>query len=65
MASSHRPGIAVSLMRDTAGISVGWTEWAVGFLPVGLALFLSLPAVAYVVYPPDVKVSARLGRLAS
>lgn len=51
---------AVSLMKDTAGISVGWTEWAVGFLPVGLALFLSLPAVAYVVYPPELKVSAEV-----
>jgi L-tartrate/succinate antiporter len=51
---------AVSLMKDTAGISIGWAEWAVGFLPVGLTLFLSLPAVVYVVYPPEVKVSARV-----
>lgn len=51
---------AVSLMKDTTGISVGWTEWAVGFLPVGLFLFCSLPAVAYVVYPPEVKVSAEV-----
>jgi L-tartrate/succinate antiporter len=48
---------AVSLLRETAGISVGWTEWALGFLPVGLVLFLSLPALVYLVYRPGVKVS--------
>jgi L-tartrate/succinate antiporter len=48
---------AVSLMRDSAGLSVGWTEWALGFLPVGLSLFLSLPLVVYLVYPPGVKFS--------
>ena len=48
---------AVSLLKDTAGITVGWGEWAVGFLPAGLVLFASLPALAYVVYPPEVKVS--------
>jgi L-tartrate/succinate antiporter len=51
---------AVSLMKDITGISVGWTEWAVGFLPVGLLLFCSLPAVAYLVYPPEVKMSAQV-----
>jgi L-tartrate/succinate antiporter len=44
-------------MRDSARISVGWTEWAIGFLPVGLVLFLSLPLVVYLVYPPSVKIS--------
>ena len=48
---------AVSMMKDTVGMTVGWTEWAVGFLPVGLALFLSLPALVYLVYPPGVKMS--------
>jgi L-tartrate/succinate antiporter len=44
-------------MKHTTGQSVGWTDWAVGFLPVGLVLFASLPALAYVIYPPAVKVS--------
>ena len=51
---------AVSLLKDTAGITVGWGEWAVGFLPAGLVLFASLPALAYVVYPPEVKVSPEI-----
>ena len=48
---------AVSLMRDSAHLSVGWTQWAVGFLPVGLVLFLSLPLAVYLVYPPRLKIS--------
>jgi L-tartrate/succinate antiporter len=56
---------AVSLLKDITGIGVGWTEWVVGFLPVGLLLFCSLPAVAYLVYPPEVKVSAQVPRWAA
>ncbi len=48
---------AVSLLKETAGISVGWTEWAVGFLPVGLLLFIALPPLVYVIYPPGLKAS--------
>lgn len=48
---------AVTLMRETADISVSWTQWAIGFLPVGVVLFLSLPILVYVLYPPEVKVS--------
>lgn len=48
---------AVSLIRDTTGTRIGWGEWAVGFFPVGLVLFLTLPALAYVIYPPSLKAS--------
>ena len=48
---------AASLVRETTGLTVGWTEWAVGFLPVGLVLFLALPPLVYAIYPPGVKAS--------
>lgn len=48
---------AVSLMKQTTGQTVGWTDWAVGFLPVGLVLFCTLPAMAYAIYPPELKLS--------
>lgn len=48
---------AVSLMRETAGITVGWAEWFLGFLPVGVVLFLSLPVLVYLVYPPGLTIS--------
>lgn len=55
---------AVALMKETAKISVGWTEWAVGFLPVGLVLFISLPPLVYVIYPPGLKASEDVPRWA-
>jgi L-tartrate/succinate antiporter len=48
---------AVALMRETAGITVGWAEWFTGFLPVGVVLFLSLPVLVYLVYPPGLTIS--------
>ncbi len=48
---------AVALLESTAGIRVGWGDWAIGFLPVGVLLFLSLPALVYVIYPPGLKTS--------
>ncbi len=56
---------AVSFMKETAKISIGWAEWAVGFLPVGLLLFVSFPALAYVIYPPRVKASRNVPRWAA
>jgi L-tartrate/succinate antiporter len=65
---------AVGLLERTAGIRVTWGEWAVGFLPVGVLLFLALPALVYAIYPPGMKASeevpawagrelARMGRM--
>ena len=45
---------AVALLQETLSIRVSWLAWAHGFLPVGLVLFASLPALAYLVYRPEV-----------
>ena len=49
--------VAVSLLKETAGIRVSWTEWLVGFLPAGLLLFALLPLIVFVVYPSGIKAS--------
>lgn len=56
---------AVSVMKETANVDVGWTQWAAGFLPVGLLLFCSIPLLAFLIYPPSVKTSADVPRWAS
>jgi L-tartrate/succinate antiporter len=56
---------AASVMKETANIDVGWTEWAAGFLPVGLLLFSSLPLLVFLIYPPGVKTSADVPRWAA
>jgi L-tartrate/succinate antiporter len=47
--------LALGLIGKTAGITLTWTEWFVGFLPVGLTLFLATPALLFWLYPPQVK----------
>jgi L-tartrate/succinate antiporter len=49
--------LAAELVRKAVGVQISWTEWAVGFLPVGVLLVAILPALVYVLYPPTVKKS--------
>jgi L-tartrate/succinate antiporter len=49
--------LALSLVQKAAKVNITWTEWCVGFLPVGAILFLSVPYLAYKLYPPTIKVS--------
>jgi L-tartrate/succinate antiporter len=68
--------LAADIVRRTVGISIGWTQWTLGFLPAGLLLIAVLPLLVYVLYPPEVKASpevvgwaaaqlAALGRITS
>lgn len=47
--------LAVEIVKKTAGVGITWTQWALGFFPVGLLLLLALPLLVYVIYPPEVK----------
>ncbi|APT57474.1 DASS family sodium-coupled anion symporter [Roseomonas gilardii] len=47
--------LAVELVRRTTQISLSWTSWFVGFLPVGAILLLATPWLAYKLYPPEVQ----------
>ncbi len=47
--------LAVELVRKTVHIDVSWGRWFIAFLPVGLLLLLTTPALAYVLYPPELK----------
>jgi L-tartrate/succinate antiporter len=47
--------LAVELVRKIAHVDITWTDFFVGFLPVGVVLLLTLPLVTYLLYPPEVK----------
>ena len=47
--------LAVELMKKTAQVEVTWTQWLVGFLPVGAILLAILPWLVYKLYPPKIK----------
>ncbi|MBU1230043.1 MAG: anion permease [Proteobacteria bacterium] len=49
--------LALSIVEKTIGVKIAWGEWFIAFAPVGIALFLATPWLAYVLYPPTLKVS--------
>ena len=50
--------LAVSLMNQVATVQVTWVGWLLGFLPMGIVLFIAQPFLIYRMYPPTVKASA-------
>jgi L-tartrate/succinate antiporter len=49
--------LALELVHKTTNLSISWTEWLAGFLPVGLPLLLILPLLIYKIYPPEIRSS--------
>jgi L-tartrate/succinate antiporter len=48
---------ALELVNKITKESFTWTQWAVGFLPVGVLLFVLTPYLTYLIYPPTLKKS--------
>jgi L-tartrate/succinate antiporter len=49
--------LAVGLIREELGLDVNWSQWWLGFLPVGAVLIAILPLLVYLIYPPEVRSS--------
>jgi L-tartrate/succinate antiporter len=49
--------LALELAKKFAKVEVSWTQWMIGFLPVGILLFLVTPLLAHVLYPPQIKLA--------
>jgi L-tartrate/succinate antiporter len=47
--------LALEFVRKIAKVDISWTQWFVAFAPVGIALVLLVPLLAYWIYPPEVK----------
>ncbi len=47
--------LAAELAKKTAGIELGWTQWFLAFLPVGVLLLALVPLLTYWLYPPGIK----------
>lgn len=47
--------LAVELVKKTAQINISWTQWFVGFLPVGVLLIATMPFIVYKLFPPEIK----------
>src|SRR5262245_36856478 len=47
--------LAVSVMRQTAGVTVSWFDWFIGFAPVGLTLIAVVRLLLYTIYSHDIR----------
>jgi L-tartrate/succinate antiporter len=57
--------LAVTVMRQTAGVTVSWLDWVVGFAPVGITLLALVPWLLYIVYPPQIRRAPEVPRWAA
>ena len=57
--------LAVSVMRQTAGVTVSWVDWFIGFAPVGFLLLAIVPFVIYKLYPPEIRKAPEAPRWAA
>jgi L-tartrate/succinate antiporter len=51
---------ALALVKKATQLEVSWTQWFMGFLPVGLLLIAVVPLLTYVIYPPQIKSSPEI-----
>jgi L-tartrate/succinate antiporter len=56
--------LALELVKKTAKIDIGWAQWFMAFLPVGIALLVLVPLLTYWLYPPEVKEGAEVPKWA-
>jgi len=47
--------LAIELVRSTTGLTLGWTEWFLTFLPLGGPLLLVVPLLTWWTYPPELR----------
>ena len=57
--------LAVSVMRQTAGVTVSWLDWFVGFAPIGVVLLAVVPFLLYKIYPPEIRSAPEAPRWAA
>lgn len=46
--------LLVSIVRDRVGIGITWTQWCLGFLPIGGPLLAALPWLIFRLFPPEI-----------
>jgi len=57
--------LAIGLVREEIGIDITWTQWALGFLPIGVPLAAALPMLVYLIYPPEIRTSREVSAWAA
>lgn len=47
--------LGLELVAKTLKLNISWRDWFVGIAPVAIGLFLLVPLLTYVLYPPEIK----------
>jgi anion transporter len=51
---------ALSIAKKIVGVDIGWSQWFVGFAPLGVPLILLVPLLSYLICRPEVKESPEI-----
>jgi len=51
---------ALSIAKKTVGLDINWSQWFVGFAPLGLLLVVLVPLLSYLVCRPEIKESPEI-----
>ncbi|MBR1206483.1 MULTISPECIES: DASS family sodium-coupled anion symporter [unclassified Bradyrhizobium] len=51
---------ALSIAKKLVNIEVGWSQWFIGFAPLGILLLLLVPLLSYVICRPEIKESPEI-----
>src|SRR6202035_4977634 len=51
---------ALSIAKKIAGVDIGWSQWFIGFAPLGIPLLLLVPLLSYFICRPEVKASPEI-----
>lgn len=53
-------GAALAIAKKTVNVEVIWSQWFVGFAPLGILLILVVPLLSYVLCRPEIKESPEI-----
>jgi len=57
--------LLLDIARTATGTVITWTDWLVGFLPIGTVLLLVVPWLTFRLHPPNIAASAEVPRWAA
>lgn len=51
---------ALGIAKKIVGVDIGWSQWFIGFAPLGVPLLLLVPLLSYLICRPEVKQSPEI-----
>src|SRR5262245_5926379 len=51
---------ALSIAKKIAGVEVSWSQWFIGFAPLGIPLLILVPLLSYFICKPEIKESPEI-----